>query len=74
MLVLSRKAEQEIVIGNCRVRVLSIQGGRVRLGLEAPTDVPVHRTEVLDIGLCAAAPPGAAQPRRRPRTQLSRSR
>jgi carbon storage regulator len=54
MLVLSRKAEQEIVIGDCRIKVLSIQGGRVRLGIEAPANVPVHRTEVLDLELCTA--------------------
>ena len=58
MLVLSRKAEQEIVIGDCRIKVLSIQGGRVRLGIEAPANVPVHRTEVLDLELCAAPSPG----------------
>lgn len=49
MLVLTRQAEQDICIGpNIRVRVLSVQGGQVRLGIEAPADVPIHRGELLD--------------------------
>ena len=47
MLVLSRREDESIVInGNIKVVVASIQGGRVRLGIEAPQDVPVHRQEV----------------------------
>jgi carbon storage regulator len=48
MLVLTRKADQELVIdGQIRVRVLSIDGGRVRLGIVAPRSVPVTRTELM---------------------------
>jgi len=48
MLVLSRKAGQMIVIGEgVVVRVVSIQGGTIRLGIEAPREVPVHREEVV---------------------------
>jgi carbon storage regulator len=48
MLVLTRKADQEVLIDeNIRVRVLSIEGGRVRLGISAPKNVPVTRTELL---------------------------
>jgi len=47
MLVLSRKADQGIVIlGNIRVRVLSVRGNRVRLGIEAPREVSVTRDEL----------------------------
>ena len=47
MLVLTRKADQEIVIsGNIRVRVLSVRGNRVRLGIDAPRDVSLARQEL----------------------------
>ena len=50
MLVLSRLEGEAIVIGqDVKVVVLSIQGGgRVRLGIEAPKEVPVHRQEVFE--------------------------
>ena len=49
MLVLSRRVGEEIVIaGNVRVTVVSVEGGKVRLGVTAPASVPVHRKEVLD--------------------------
>jgi carbon storage regulator len=48
MLVLSRKLGETVCIGSdIRVSVLGIQGGRVRLGLSAPPDVPIHRTEIV---------------------------
>lgn len=47
MLVLSRKTDEAIVIGdNIEVTVLSIRGNRVRLGIKAPNSVTVHRMEV----------------------------
>ena len=47
MLVLTRNADEELVIdGQIRVRVLSIDGGRVRLGISAPRSVPVMRSEL----------------------------
>jgi carbon storage regulator len=47
MLVLTRKLGEEIVIGeNIRVRVLAVRGNRVRLGLAAPTGVPIRREEI----------------------------
>lgn len=48
MLVLSRKLREEIIIdGNIRVVVVSIQGDKVRLGIEAPKNISIHRKEVL---------------------------
>jgi len=47
MLVLSRKTNESIVINdNIRVTVTDIRGDKVRLGIDAPRDVPVHRSEV----------------------------
>lgn len=49
MLVLTRKAGESIVIGSdIRVTVLEIQGRQIRLGIEAPTAVSVHRGEVYE--------------------------
>ena len=49
MLVLSRKPNESIVINHdIVVTVLSIQGDRVRLGIEAPSEIPVHRQEVYE--------------------------
>ncbi len=48
MLVLSRKLNQEIRIGeNIVVRVIGIKGNQVRLGIVAPVEVPVLREELL---------------------------
>lgn len=48
MLVLTRKIGESIVIDdNIRITVLDVGHGRIRLGIEAPRDVPVHRAEVL---------------------------
>ncbi|MDA0284197.1 MAG: carbon storage regulator [Planctomycetota bacterium] len=47
MLVLSRKTTESICIGDgIEVRVLEISGGRVRLGITAPAEIPVHRSEI----------------------------
>lgn len=47
MLVLTRKANQSIMIGDSiEVSVLSVLGEKVRLGIQAPRDVPVFRKEV----------------------------
>lgn len=49
MLVLTRKAGESIVIGSdIRVTVLELQGRQIRLGIEAPSDVSVHRGEVYE--------------------------
>ena len=49
MLVLSRKKDEKIVIGdNITVMVIEIRGDKVRLGIEAPKEITVHRQEVYD--------------------------
>ena len=47
MLVLSRKQDEKIMIGdNITLMVISIQGDKVRLGIDAPKEVSIHREEV----------------------------
>lgn len=49
MLVLSRKKNEAIVIDdNISVIVVEIRGDKVRLGIEAPKEIPVHRREVYE--------------------------
>lgn len=49
MLVLSRKIGEVITIGsNITITILSYDRGIVRIGIEAPKDIPVHRKEVYD--------------------------
>jgi len=49
MLVLSRQKDQTIMIGdNIEITVVDIRGDKVRLGISAPTDIPVHRKEVYE--------------------------
>lgn len=57
MLVLTRKTEQSIIIGdNVEVMVLGVSGNTVRLGILAPREVNVNRKEVL------TSPPEAPKP------------
>lgn len=49
MLVLSRKKDEKIVIGdNITIMVIEIRGDKVRLGIDAPREVTVHRQEVYE--------------------------
>lgn len=49
MLVLSRHRDESIMIGDgIVVTVIDIRGDKVRLGIEAPQDIPVHRLEVYE--------------------------
>jgi carbon storage regulator len=49
MLVLSRKTDEKILIGDdIFVTVIEIRGDKVRLGIQAPSDVTVHREEVYE--------------------------
>lgn len=48
MLILQRKAGQSLRIGeNVLVTVLGVENGRVRLAIEAPTDIPILRSELI---------------------------
>lgn len=48
MLVLTRKLDQRIVIGDdITVTILEVQGNRIRLGIEAPKEIPITREELL---------------------------
>lgn len=50
MLVLARKVGQSIMIAdNIEVRIIEIRGSQVRLGIEAPQNIPVHRKELFEI-------------------------
>jgi carbon storage regulator CsrA len=56
MLVLSRKSQESVIVGACqgfdhvlKVTVLEIKGGKVRLGFEADSSVPIHREEIWKI-------------------------
>jgi len=49
MLILSRKSGESIVIdGRIRVKVVRVEGDVVKVGIEAPASVPVHRQEVYE--------------------------
>jgi len=53
MLVLTRKVNESIVIGdNIEVTIVDVSGKKVRLGINAPKDVAVHRREVYDSIQC----------------------
>lgn len=56
MLVLTRKEQEEILIGEgVTIKVIEAQRGRVRIGIEAPKDVRIRRKEIL------GRPPQAAE-------------
>ena len=49
MLVLTRARDESIMLGNnIKITIVDIRGDKVRLGIEAPTEVPVHRQEVYE--------------------------
>lgn len=49
MLVLSRKEEEKVIVGHdIVITIVAIHGDKVKLGIEAPRDIPVHRQEVYD--------------------------
>jgi carbon storage regulator len=49
MLVLSRQRDESIIIGdNIIITIVDIRGDKVRLGIEAPTEIAVHRQEVYE--------------------------
>ena len=47
MLVLSRKKNESVVInGNIKVTIIEVRGDKVRLGIDAPQDIAIHREEI----------------------------
>jgi len=49
MLVLSRKKDESIVIGDdVEITIVDVRGDKVRLGINAPREVPVHRKEIYE--------------------------
>ena len=61
MLVLSRKLGEKIFIGdNICITVVDIDRGKIRLGIEAPRDVPIYRQELLPLKAPENIVPNAA--------------
>lgn len=49
MLVLSRKKDESLIIGdNIEIKVIEVEDGKVRIGIEAPKNVEIHRKEIYD--------------------------
>ncbi len=63
MLVLSRQRDESIIIGdNIVITIVDIRGDKVRLGIQAPKEIPVHRQEVYDAIKREAAQPQKTDP------------
>ena len=69
MLVLTRRIGEEIVIGdNIRVKIVSVKGDRIRVGIDAPSDVSVDRAEIHSRRMevqCVLSEPAASNSRSR---------
>ena len=57
MLVLSRKRDESIIIGDqIRITIVQVHGSRVKLGIEAPDSIKIYRSELIDPQQPCAAP------------------
>ena len=62
MLVLSRKLNQSIIVGdNIKIQVLKISGNTIRIGIEAPNDVKILRGELAPYGIDPETPDSTQQ-------------
>lgn len=53
MLVLTRKEGERIMIGDdVRITIVRVTGNQVRIGIEAPREVPVYREEIMEFAHC----------------------
>jgi carbon storage regulator len=49
MLILTRKIDESVIVGDdVKITVLGVKGGQVRLGIDAPKHISVHRQEIYD--------------------------
>lgn len=48
MLILARKKDESIMVGDIEVKITSIGGDHVKIGIDAPRSVPVYRKEIYD--------------------------
>ncbi|MFH7320870.1 carbon storage regulator CsrA [Desulfurivibrio sp. D14AmB] len=63
MLVLARKLGEAVAIGDqITIRVLEVKNGQVKLGVEAPTEIPIHREEIYQRILAANRQAAAGGP------------
>lgn len=59
MLVLSRKRDEKVMIGDdVVITIVDIRGDKVRLGIEAPRETPVHREEIFNAIQADQSPQG----------------
>ena len=61
MLILTRRISESVIIGdNVKITVLGVKGNQVRLGIDAPKDVSVHREEIYN-RIQSEQPEGSAE-------------